>query len=102
VAEYVRAFSVPGALRAGFDDYRASFPTDASHDDADFDAGKRVTQPLLALWGDTGLPSRFDVLTRWKDYATDVRGGAIANCGHFLAEERPAELVAALREFFPR
>lgn len=99
IAEYVRAFSVPGALRAGFDDYRASFPYDAEADDADHEAGRRLTMPVLALWGSQGLPRNFDVLDVWKRYAEDVRGEAIPDCGHFVAEERPEELLSRLREF---
>jgi haloacetate dehalogenase len=49
VAEYVRAFSAPGALRAGFDDYRASFPADMGHDDADAATGRRLTMPELVM-----------------------------------------------------
>jgi haloacetate dehalogenase len=99
IAEYVRAFSVPGALRAGFDDYRASFPDDAALDDADAAAGRRLTMPVLAVWGATGLPSRFPVLDIWREYADDVRGGPIEESGHFLAEEQPAALVERLRAF---
>ncbi|ADJ42228.1 alpha/beta hydrolase [Amycolatopsis mediterranei S699] len=98
-AEYVRAFSQPGALRAGFDDYRASFPDDAELDDADFEAGKRVTQPLLALWGANGLVGTLPTLEIWREYAADVTGEALAECGHFLPEEQPGEVVAHLRKF---
>lgn len=99
IDEYVRAFSAPGALRAGFDDYRASFPHDADLDDADHAAGKRLTMPVLALWGASALFGVAPVLDVWRDYAVDVAGEAIPECGHFLAEERPAELVALLRPF---
>ncbi|MET8846678.1 alpha/beta hydrolase [Amycolatopsis sp. NPDC004625] len=98
-AEYVRAFSRPGALRAGFDDYRASFPDDAELDDADFAAGNRVTQPLLALWGANGLLGTLPTLDIWREYADDVTGEALAECGHFLPEEQPEETVAHLRRF---
>ncbi|RSM39188.1 alpha/beta hydrolase [Amycolatopsis balhimycina DSM 5908] len=99
VTEYVRAFSQPGALRAGFDDYRASFPDDAELDDADYEAGKRVTQPLLALWGANGLLGTLPALEIWQEYADDVTGAALAECGHFLPEEQPDEVVAHLRKF---
>ncbi|GAA3312168.1 alpha/beta fold hydrolase [Nonomuraea dietziae] len=97
--EYYRAFSQPGALRAGFDDYRASFPDDAAHDDADYDAGKRLEMPVLALWGEAGLPARVGVEEVWRDYAHDVRGAEIPDCGHFLAEERPDLVLDHLRDF---
>ncbi|WP_223166282.1 alpha/beta fold hydrolase [Nonomuraea sp. SYSU D8015] len=97
--EYVRAFEQPGALRAGFADYRASFPYDAEHDDADWDAGRRLEMPVLALWGAAGLASRVPVLDIWRDYALDVRGAEIPDCGHFLAEEQPDAVLAHLLDF---
>jgi pimeloyl-ACP methyl ester carboxylesterase len=99
VAEYVRAFSAPGALRAGFDDYRASFPDDAAHDDTNFAAGHRLTQPLLAMWGKNGLLATLPTLDIWRDYAHDVTGIELDQCGHFLAEEQPDAVVTHLREF---
>ncbi|MET7991251.1 alpha/beta hydrolase [Amycolatopsis sp. NPDC005232] len=99
VDEYVRAFSAPGALRAGFDDYRASFPDDATLDDADYAAGKRLTQPLLAMWGQAGLLGKLPTLDIWRDYADNVTGVGLDNCGHFLPEEQPEVVVSHLREF---
>ena len=57
--------------------------------------------PTLVLWGgarqltEGGTP--VDV---WREYATDVRGGPIEDCGHFLPEEQPEATLARLREFF--
>lgn len=96
---YVRAFSAPGALRAGFDDYRASFPDDMAADDASAAAGDRLTMPLLALWGATGLIDSLPVLDIWRDYAADVRGEGLPECGHFLPEERPDAVLDHLRAF---
>lgn len=100
VEEYVRAFSAPGALRAGFDDYRASFPDDAAHDDADAEAGRGLTMPVLALWGAGGLLGSLPTLEIWRDYAADVRGAAIEHCGHFLPEEQPDAVLRHLTGFF--
>jgi haloacetate dehalogenase len=97
VAEYVRAFSLPGGLRAGFDDYRASFPVDAEHDEAD--AGRRLPMPALVLWGEHGLPGTLPVLDIWREYADDVQGAAVTGSGHFLAEEQPAAVLERLRAF---
>ncbi|NLU74048.1 alpha/beta hydrolase [Streptomyces sp. HNM0575] len=99
ITTYVNAFSAPGALRAGFDDYRASFPTDSEHDDADADSGRRLVMPVLALWGGNGLLGKLPALEIWQDYADDVRGWAIADCGHFLPEEQPGETLRALQGF---
>jgi haloacetate dehalogenase len=98
VDEYVRAFSRPGALRAGFDDYRAQ-ELDIRHDEADAQAGRRLTMPVLALWGATGLPARMPALEIWRQYAEHVSGGEIPECGHFISEEQPDELLRHLRGF---
>ncbi|WP_329243478.1 alpha/beta hydrolase [Actinoallomurus sp. NBC_01490] len=97
IAEYVRAFERPGALRAGFDDYRAAFPVDAAHDDADH--GRRLTMPLLALWGEHSFLQRIDAVEVWRDYAENVTGAMIEDCGHFLAEERPEAVLEHLDRF---
>lgn len=99
VPEYVRAFSRPGALRAGFADYRASFPDDAEHDEASAAKGQKLAMPLLVLWGASGLVGQLAALEIWRDYATDVRGEAIPECGHFLAEERPEAVLKRLIPF---
>jgi haloacetate dehalogenase len=51
------------------------------------------------LWaGRDELGRWFDVLETWRRWADDV-GGRALDCGHFLAEERPAEVAAELRAF---
>ena len=99
VPEYVRAFSAPGALRAGFHDYRATFPDDLEADDASAAAGDKLTVPVLALWGATGLTGKLPVVDIWREYATDVDGEAIGDCGHFLPEEQPAVVADRLLRF---
>lgn len=39
------------------------------------------------------------MVSRMSAVADNVRGGSLPKCGHFLAEEQPELLVAALREF---
>ena len=97
VAEYVRCFSDPEAIRASCDDYRAAAGIDLAHDAAD--AGSRIEMPLLVLWGARGFVGRnYDVLALWREKAGDVRGTAL-DCGHFLPEEAPSAVAAHLREF---
>jgi len=56
--------------------------------------------PLLALWGKHGvIETLFDCLADWREVAADVRGRAL-DCGHFIPEEKPRELLLELRRFF--
>ena len=52
--------------------------------------------PVLALGGDQRFGARMGPML--KEFATDVTGGPIARCGHYVAEERPDEVAAALIE----
>lgn len=99
IPEYVQAFCRPGALRAGFDDYRATFPEDVEADAANVEAGQKLKMPVLLLWGSDGLVGRLPVLDIWAEYAEDATGDALRNCGHFLAEEKPREVVDQLLAF---
>ena len=97
VAEYVRCFAGE-TIRATCEDYRAAATIDIAHDDADGD--RKLTQPLLALWGAKGTVARcFDVLDLWRKRATDVRGEALPS-GHYIPEECPDLLVQRLLSFF--
>lgn len=92
IPHYVDAFSRTGALRAGFDDYRAT-PADLDDDQRDRDAGNVIEISTQVLWGEKGLPSGGDVLAAWKPFAPRAFGEVIPGCGHFIPEENPEELV---------
>jgi haloacetate dehalogenase len=97
VAQYVRCFADPAAIAASCADYRAGAGIDLEH--AAQDAGRQVASPLLALWGRQGfVGTHYDVLSVWREFAADVRGGAL-DCGHFLPEEQPQATAAALADF---
>jgi len=98
VAEYVRAFKDPRTIHGTCEDYRASATIDLMHDRQDLK--KKLRMPLLALWGRQGvIEALFDCLADWREVASDVRGRAL-QCGHFIPEEKPDELVAELRRFW--
>lgn len=97
VEEYVRCFD-KDSIHATCEDYRAGASIDMSDDEKD--RGRKVTTPLLVLWGNKGFVHRtYDVLNVWKDYASDVQGKSL-DCGHFLPEEKPDEVVSELIGFF--
>lgn len=100
IAAYLAAWTSPGAIHAACEDYRASATIDLDHDTADEKAGRRLTMPVLALWGSRGIVGRkFDVLASWRDKATAPVTGAALECGHFLPEEAPQETAHALMTF---
>ncbi|MCG7198884.1 alpha/beta hydrolase [Marinobacter pelagius] len=100
VADYVRCFSRPEAIHASCEDYRAAASIDLVHDRDDRHAGRRVSCPLLVLWGSKGFVNRtYDVLSVWRRYGSKVEGKAL-ECGHFLPEEAPECVVDKLRRFF--
>ncbi|MGW8376778.1 alpha/beta hydrolase [Streptomyces sp. ODS28] len=97
---YVRCFSDPAAIHASCEDYRAAASVDLVHDEADAAAGRRITAPLLALWGEHGFVGRhYDVPGVWSRYAEDVRGAAALPSDHYVPEEAPEETVRELRKF---
>ena len=96
-AEYRRCFSDPATIHATCEDYRAGATIDLEH--AQEDGTRTVTCPLLVLWGERGTVGRLEpVMDIWRGKASDARGQALPG-GHFLAEERPQETVAALLAF---
>jgi haloacetate dehalogenase len=101
MAEYLRCFSKPETIHASCEDYRAAAGIDLVHDRADREANRRVTCPMLVLWGSKGLMGKaYDVLGAWRDRVSGSLEGHAVNSGHFLPEEAPDETYAALHKFF--
>lgn len=93
LAEYLRCLSLPGTAHGLCEDYRASAGIDLEHDRADVQAERKLSVPLLVLWGAEGTVGRcFDPLQEWRRVAVDVRGKALP-CGHYIAEEVPEALL---------
>ena len=96
-AEYLRCFREPATIHATCEDYRAGASIDLQH--AAEDGSKKVSCPLLVLWGERGTVGRlYDVVAVWHQHGTDVTGKALP-AGHFLAEEAPAETLGELLKF---
>lgn len=97
--EYERCFLSPGAIEASTADYQSAAGIDLVHDGEDRASGRRISAPLLALWGSHGYVGRsFDVLDVWGAYADQVSGRAI-DADHYLAEEAPDAVLAELVTF---
>lgn len=97
--EYRRCFNAP-MIHASCEDYRASAGIDLEHDRAD--AGRKLAMPVLAIWGARGVVGRlFDCAAEWRAVAHDVSGVEL-DSGHFVPEERPAEVLQAIRALVAR
>lgn len=97
LADYLETFT-PETIRATCEDYRAAATIDIQHDNED--DGRKLTCPLLVLWGANGAIERhFDCLALWAERATDVRGHALPG-GHYLAEEVPEDVLDEFLVFF--
>ena len=101
LADYMRCFRDPETIHAICEDYRATFGVDLDMDTKDFAAGRKISTPLLLLWGATGGVGRNHKPAQvWARYASDIRGAKALPCGHYLSEEAPEETYQELREFF--
>ncbi|MGW4942397.1 alpha/beta fold hydrolase [Actinoplanes sp. NPDC004185] len=98
-AAYLRACreAVPSIVA----DYRASAGVDVEHDRADRAAGKQLRMPVTVLQQDWGAALGFDAAAIWRAWAPDLEHRTVS-CGHYMAEEAPAEVVKALRGLLSR
>jgi haloacetate dehalogenase len=96
-AEYLRAFTLPGAIHASCEDYRAGATIDLVHDGSDLD--HKISCPTLILWGQRGAwPKLYNVLDVWRERGSNVTGREMPT-GHFIAEEKPDMLLEELNKF---
>ena len=97
--EYIRAYSQPGAMRAGFNYYREMARN--ARDNKAFIAQGKLAMPILVYGGGNKIVGRsMYAVDSWQRVASDVRGGVAEGCGHWIPEERPAWVVERLTEFF--
>ncbi|MET7879616.1 alpha/beta fold hydrolase [Micromonospora profundi] len=98
-AAYLRASreAVPSIVA----DYRASAAVDVAHDTADRAAGNLLRMPVTVLQQDWGAALGYDAAKVWRAWAPDLEHQTVT-CGHFMAEEAPAEVVRALRALLGR
>ena len=91
---YERAARNPAVIAAWCGDYTAAASTDLDHDRADM--GRTSDIPCLILWGGRGVVAHhIDPLAAWRNWFPKAKGCAV-DAGHFLVEERPAEVLDLL------
>ncbi|MGX4657309.1 alpha/beta fold hydrolase [Micromonospora sp. SCSIO 07396] len=94
IEEYARHLTDPGHLRASFNYFRA-FAQDVKDNTAY--RKNPLPMPVLAVGAAASLGGQ--VADQVRRYAHTVDGRVVADCGHWLFEERPAELTALLLPF---
>ena len=91
---YVRDFKGSEGIAGWFGVYRNMLTT---VDQTAPLAENKVQTPVLALGGAGSLGS--SVAEQMRLVAQNVEEGVIENCGHFIPEEKPEELVRRFRDF---
>ncbi|MEC0304923.1 alpha/beta fold hydrolase [Terribacillus saccharophilus] len=94
---YLESFSQPGAMRAGFELYRA-FPKDAVDNQNALEQHGKLKLPVLALFGES---SGFDqtIKNEMQEVADDVVFVNIPKAAHWIPEENPKAFVQAVLSF---
>ncbi|MGL5849420.1 MAG: alpha/beta fold hydrolase [Phycicoccus sp.] len=73
-------------------DYRATAGVDLDMDREDRAAGRQLTMPVAVTSQDWGSHLGFDAAAIWRAWAPDATYQPI-DAGHFMAEERPADIT---------
>jgi len=88
IEEYLRTFKGRDGVLGAMGVYRAAFTTIEQTEPL---LHNKVRVPIIALGGDRSRGSQ--VREMIERVASNVEGGIVSNCGHFIPEERPAEVV---------
>jgi pimeloyl-ACP methyl ester carboxylesterase len=97
VDEYVRAYSVPGAMKAGFEYYRAIPLTTQQNQVL---KRQKLSMPVLAIGGVVGAGR--GTIETMQLVADDVQGEIIEQCGHYTPEECPEAFLRLLKPFLAK
>ncbi len=94
---YVSAYSAPGAMRAGFELYRA-FDRDAEDNRAALARNGKLTIPVLAVGGEISTSGAL-MEEMMREVAENVQRVRVPRTAHWVPEERPGALADAVLEF---
>ncbi len=102
LAHYRALLEDPARIHAVCEDYRAGATIDRRLDEADLAAGRKIVCPTFLIWASDYIGKRNpDPLAIWRAWCGDIDGAEVAS-GHFIAEENPKDMLAALLPFLAR
>lgn len=93
IERYVDAYSQPGALRGGFNCYRAAYRGGGSG------AGEPIATPTLVLWGDSDQILPFEWSDKIPEFFTNATLKKVEGAGHFMMREAPDRVNAEIIDF---
>ena len=91
IAEVLRTFSGREGVLGAMGVYRAAFVTIDQTAPLAGILGRKVQVPIVAIGGEKSLGGKVGEMV--KTVAKNVEDYVIPNCGHFVPEERPEEIV---------
>jgi pimeloyl-ACP methyl ester carboxylesterase len=94
---FTAAYAAPGAMRAGFELYRA-FDQDAADNRDALRRNGKLNVPVLAVGGSTSTSGPL-VEEMMREVAGNVTGLRIPESAHWIAEENPRAFIAGLLKF---
>jgi pimeloyl-ACP methyl ester carboxylesterase len=96
---YATIYARPGAMHSAFNQF-ATFNTNDAADNREFQKKGKLSMPILALGAEKSFGPMQAVVMR--EVGSNVEEGVIANSGHWIMEEQPAQTVAKVKAFLEK
>jgi pimeloyl-ACP methyl ester carboxylesterase len=94
IEEFVEAYSQPGALRGGFNCYRAVFQGGSGGG-----GDTKIDVPTLILWGDSDPIIKFEWSDNLEQSFSSYELKKVEGAGHFMHREMPDRVNQEIRDF---
>jgi pimeloyl-ACP methyl ester carboxylesterase len=103
LAVYGGFFEKEEVVRASCEDYKHGATTDIEAQEKDQKEGRKIEKPVLLLYAEDSIGSRYDFSTVWNDWVKEgvhiTNHGLGGGVGHFGAEEAPEECGSVIGEW---